>query len=566
LDWSKIPFAALERSGRLDPRLMATVRDDFDDFCGRVSGIGFNGVTLDDLPHLARFSGYTAERSSRIEDYRREWRCLFEIAGGHGLQVFLTTDVMFWTPELERRLGTGLLPHRRFSRVVSFLREACAEVLDSFPQVRGLILRIGECDALDHAGDFASRLTVRSPRQMRELLSALLPVFEARSRLLIARTWCVGAYPIGDLIWNRDTFDRSFRGIDSPNLVLSMKYGESDFYRYLPLSKHFFRSRHRKLVELQARREYEGCGEFPSFIGRQYTRYRDQLAAASNVVGISVWCQTGGWTRFRRLAFLGPRSREAASATSGAVWNEINAEVALRVFRGEPAAAVVSDYCVRRGEPQRAAALFELLELSEQVVEELLYIADVARQKLFFRRLRVPPLLSVFWDTVLVNDAMRQVLRALVRDPRIRILEAELALAKLRRMIDLAPAAGMPTEDLVFQHDTFEILAAARRYYFGEFETQTALRLEKLRDRYEARFPDRHYRVLLDFRPLRLRSRHVRRLLALVLRRRRGYRVVDRLITLRLLSWVYPLLRPFSGRLVPKVARETAMGIDTLLR
>lgn len=281
LNWSKIPFAALERHGRLDPETMATVRGDFDRFCARVATVGFNAVTLDDLAHLARFSGYGAERCAKIEGYREEWRRLFEIARHYGLGVFLTTDVLFSTPELERHLSSRL---------------------------------------------------------------------------------------------------------------------------------------------------------------------------------------------------------------------------------------------------------------------------------------------SVFWDTILINHAMRQLLRALVRSPRIRILEAEQAMAKLRRMIELAPAAGVPRDDLVFQHDTFEILAAARRYYFGEYAAQTRVRLETLRERYEARYPDRHYRVQLDFRPLRLRSRHVRRLLHLIVRRQRGYRAVDRLVTLSLLRWVYPLLRPFSKRFVPELARETAMGIDTLMR
>ncbi len=35
--------------------------------------------------------------------------------------------------------------------------------------------------------------------------------FERRDRLLIFRTWSVGAYRIGDLIWHRDTLRRAMR-------------------------------------------------------------------------------------------------------------------------------------------------------------------------------------------------------------------------------------------------------------------------------------------------------------------------------------------------------------------
>ena len=46
---------------------------------------------------------------------------------------------------------------------------------------------------------------------------------ERRQKNLVFRTWTVGAYPVGDLQWNRRTFDRVFGGITSDRLVISMK-------------------------------------------------------------------------------------------------------------------------------------------------------------------------------------------------------------------------------------------------------------------------------------------------------------------------------------------------------
>ncbi len=557
LNWSKIPFEFLERDGEVDVELLAEIRAEFDTFCGRVSAVGFNAISLDDVAHLARWSGYAPRLSAKIEVYRRELGRFFEIAANHGLDVYLTTDIMFFVPELEAELGGNV------RRIGKWLATACAQLLDDFPQIAGVILRIGESDGVDVSGDFLSRLAVKTPKQLRRLTETLLPEFEARHRLLIVRTWSVGAYHIGDLIWNRHTFDQTFGGLESPSLVLSMKYGETDFFRFLPLNKLFFRSSHKKIVELQAKREYEGFGEYPSFIGWDTERYRDQLAGARNMIGMSVWCQTGGWTKFRRRAFL----------ERSAYWIELNTEVALDVMRGASVGEAVRSFCRRRASTadspelieSRATHLVELLRLSDDVICELLYVDELAQQKLFFRRLGVPPLLSVYWDNILVNHGIRKLLRVLVEDGPAKIRQGQAALAKIEQMIELAPHADAPIVDLVFQYHTFRILAEARRYYFEQFDETVCRQLEQLRDRYRRKY-DRHYEVHLDFRPLKVRSVQIQRLLNLIVRRQRGYRRLDRLLTLRLLSAIYPLLRPFSKKLVPQFARESAMGVDTLFR
>jgi hypothetical protein len=550
VNWSKIPFARLERDGVLDDGLWRDVRRDFAVFAHRVATLGFNAVTLDDVAHLYDAPHYPARLRRTIASYRRRYRELFSLAAAQGLSVFVTTDVMFFTPHLERRLGDSP------TRIACFLRDATASLLDDFPEVAGVILRIGESDGVDTDGDFRSRIVLRSPSATRRLLRILLPSFEERRRLLVLRTWSVGAYPMGDLIWNRNTLRAILRGIRSPSLILSMKHGESDFFRYLPLAKQFFRTEQPKIVELQARREYEGFGEYPSFIGWDHLAIREQLTAASNVVGVSVWTQTGGWSKFRRRTFLDPPS----------VWNEINTEVTAHVFRdGVDVDEAVSRFCAARGRPESTAPLLELLRLSDEVIKELLYIEDLARQKLFFRRLRIPPLLSVYWDHILVNHSMRKLLRCLVRDGERAMAQGERSLEKIQRMIDLAPSAGMPVEDLLFQKRTFEILVAARRYYFDEYSPDVARRLLVLRERYRALYPEA-YTVHLDFSPMRLERAHLHRLLSLILRRQRGYRWVDRILTIRLLALLSPFVRRMPDRVVPEVAKRQAMGIDSILR
>lgn len=269
---------------------------------------------------------------------------------------------------------------------------------------------------------FRSCLHLKTPAMVSRMLRALLPVFERHGRRLILRTWTVGAYRVGDFMWHRGTFDRALKDIDSPALVLSMKYGESDFFRYLPLNRNFFRTRIPKRLELQSRREYEGCGEYPSFIGWDYEHYAEALEQAPNMLGISVWCQTGGWTPFKRRAYI----------DDSAVWNELNTFVTLRIFK-------------------------------ERVIK----------------------------------------------------------------------------------------------------------RLRKAKKKYKQQYPKdmrQRYAIQIDFASFSLRGRYIRWFFAVVLRRRRGYRLVDYLLTMHLLAFGYRLLSRARPRLIPKFARKSAMGIDIVFR
>jgi hypothetical protein len=549
INWSKVPFENLEREGRFDEERFAGVLEDFTRFADAVAALGFNGVTLDDLAHLSAHPAYTPALTEKLRRYRDAYGRLFAVAASRGLRAYVTTDVMF-----EPSRPRGLF--RSLSRdAAPFLRDACGALFREFPAVGGVIFRVGECDARDVRGDFASRLAVRTPEQVRDLLGQLLPAFEERGRSLIFRTWTVGAHPIGDLIWNRRTFDRALGGLESPSLVLSMKYGETDFFRYLPLNPLFFHGRHRKLVELQARREYEGFGEFPSFVGWDYEEYAKRLADVDSVVGAWIWCQTGGWSGFRRRTFL----------ERGGVWNEINTAVALRLVRD----GITTDEAVRawardRLGPDKAERLLVLLRLSDETIKEGLYIDEFARRKLFFRRVRIPPLLHVFWDRIVISHPMRKLLRCFVRDPTGKLMQSWAALAKIRSMGALAAEMGLPARDFEFQYATFEMLAAAREYYFGAFSPDRVERLYALKATYERRHALR-YEVRLDFSRFRLSRFHLRLAFGLLFRSRRGYRWLDRLLLIRLLSWLSPLLALRRRRRSERLS-DQAMGIGAILK
>jgi hypothetical protein len=360
---------------------------------------------------------------------------------------------------------------------------------------------------------------------------------------------------MGDLMWNRDTFDSVFRGLHSPNLVISMKYGETDFFRYLPLNKLFFRSDHQKIIEFQARREYEGFGAYPSFVGWDCEQYLRQLAGARNVIGASVWCQTGGWGKRRQLTFIRHSS----------IWVELNAFVIARLWQGRSCEGAIEEFCGRQSPKIPTGPFTEFLRLCDEVIRKLLYIRELGERKIFFRRVRLPPQLFVFWDRILVNHTIKRVLGCLIEKPEQCLREAHEALEALERMRQLAAAHGLPQKGLAFHYDTFRVLAEAREYYFRPFTREVAQRLMAMSNTYRARYR-RHYAVTLDFSRARIRREDLRRFIAMVFRYRRGYRIIDQVVTLRVLSWVYPLLRRWRRWLTPEFATRQTMGLDVLLK
>ena len=552
INWSKIPFQQLHFEGDAAKEHWAQIRCDMTILADRAVALGFNAITLDDVAHLSEHAWFEPEIRERNLQMREEFRGLLKILQSRGLQIFLTADFLVTSAAVDLRLAKKGLKERAI-----WFGEMAGEVLDAMPELAGVILRIGESDGTDVEDPLRSRLVLRTAREVNGMLRSVLPEFERRKRRLIFRTWTVGAYLIGDLIWHRGRLASALRGIDSPAFVVSMKHGESDFFRYLPLNRHFFRIEQAKIIELQARREYEGAGEWPSFIGWDCERYARELEQAHNVIGLSVWCQTGGWHGFRRLAFL----------QSEAIWIELNASVAVRILRDRD--TVENAVAAWAGE-SRAAGMLEFLRLADEVVRRLVYIEEFARAKLFFRRVRIPPLLHCYWDSIFINDAVRRVLGHFVTEPEAAIREGEAAFANFARMESLALELELPVGDVEFMRDTCALILLARRYYFLPTTPEMEGELREAKKAYKRRWPRSlrpRYRIRIDLEQGRLNRRTFNWLLNLMIRRQRGYRnFLDRMFTLTALSWIYRLFRARHEAAIPKFLRKTAMGIDSLLR
>lgn len=554
INWSKIPFNYLQTNGPEAETQWQGIHEDMHHFAQEITGLGYNAVTLDDLAHLATHPLHEPETAARIAFFREKFQSIFELLHNEfHLKIFLTTDVLPTTPAIEERYQNDpeSLEHYYISLV--------SQVLDDFPLLSGLILRIGESDGQDVKDPVHTRLHLRNPGETNRLLKKLIPAFEQREKRLILRTWTVGAHRIGDLIWHRGTLSETLQGINSPNFIVSMKHGESDFFRYLPLNRAFFTVPQQKIIELQARREYEGAGEYPSYIGRDCERFSRELESAPNVVGMSVWCQTGGWHRFRRLAFL------PGNAHSD-IWIRLNAAAAIHIFKDH---LTVEQSVAQSFGHDRAPAALEFLAHVDLLINELLYIEDFARQKLFFRRVRIPTLLHAYWDSIFINHPVSKILRHFVRDQEKAVRSGEAAASLFPKMIQLARAADLPVEDVEHMRDLFHIILLARRYYFLPYDDAICDSIRSAKKAYKIQYPGsiRHrYRIKISFEPFKVKRRTLAWTSSLLLRRQRGYRIIDHLFTLHLLGYVFRLFKPSDPKRLPKFLRKSAMPIDTLFK
>lgn len=547
INWSKVPFSDIESSGRLSEQTRDTIIANFKTYIEKVSSLGYDAISIDDLAHMANMPFYDHETTMLIEDYQHLYARLFKIATSHGMRIYVNTDYLFTNDAIEQHLQSGVSPAGLFTYILQ-------KAFDTFPEINGVILRIGENDGKDVTGTFLSKLFIRTPNDANDLLKKILPVFEQYGKQLVFRTWTVGAYKIGDLIWNEKTFDAVFQTIDSNALVISMKFGDTDFMRYLTLNPLFFHSNHKKIIELQTRREWEGMGTFPSFVGWDYERYLNQLRANDLLIGIHVWCQTGGWAKseWTNLTYLHGSS----------FWNELNTEVTLAIAKyGKTAEEAIELFCKSRN-INNNQLFTDLLKNAEIAINRGVYIEPVANQALYFRRTRIPSLLWITWDIVHVPPVVIYLHRMFTSAITTIVQDGDDAIRACDTMIAHASTLGLDPsviDSLQFEKDTLVVFAGIRRHVISELDDTH--KLNDLIRQYEHAYPQ-HY-TIGEIKQSR-RRRLPKHLLRPLIRRKVRYRKRDRVL-LKTSALQAKIIRMYL-RLSRSHLADQSMGIEILFK
>ncbi len=142
------------------------------------------------------------------------------------MEVYVTTDMQWSTPPVRAYIGRLTADN---PCLADLNRWALDELFAALPQVRGLVVRIGEAGgAHNQDAGHASHMLYTAIASLRGLIATLLPVCERHGRMLIVRTWSIGIGELGDLLWSPERYRAVFDGFDSPWLLASIKHGPSD--------------------------------------------------------------------------------------------------------------------------------------------------------------------------------------------------------------------------------------------------------------------------------------------------------------------------------------------------
>jgi hypothetical protein len=501
----------------VDADAFAAVEADFLAYLDRMRSYGNNGIVADGFLELIDFDDvgdgqavYPADSPYRDRHaaMREHLGGLWELADDAGMHVYLMHTELALTPPLEDYLlDTFGTIDTEDPRLWAVYQAGIAELFERFPSLDGLVVRIGEAgDIYDPASglEYTTRLAVRTDAAVHAMLDAFLEVAEAYDREIVFRSWTVGVGEVGRLHHDPEAYERVLGALDHPNLVVSTKYVQGDFYSFVPFNETLLAGDHRRMVELQNRLEFEGFMAFPNLIGPMHGAALDRfLAADVRIEGVWQWNQDGGPQQ------AGPQSLYPFHGD----WQHIDANAyttsRLAFDRGADPSTVAADW-VRRtfgDDPEVVGRLTEVLARSREAATSGLYVSAYAEQLVQALGLDTTPMMWIFeWDIVSGDSAVLATTYLAARDELdAAIAEGDQAVAIAREMRTLAASVDPARvtdparlEDLVaaldYQLDLFETLAAWRT---------TFLTYHRWLDTGEPAARDAWRAALADFEPRR---------------------------------------------------------------
>jgi len=405
---------------------------------------GYNGIVVPGFLEYVTFSGVGDghdvypegdDHVARAEAMVRAFAPVFGYAHEMGMKVFFLTDMLAVSPPLEDYLErtVGSLDVTD-PDLWSVYQAGLAELFDSMPFVDGLMVRVGEGGSVYQAGwDFSSKLAVTTPAAVRAMLDALLATAGEHDRDVIFRSWTVGVGEVGDLHTNPASYDAVLGDLHDPHLVVSTKFTAGDFYSHLPINPTLAIGDQRRIVEFQARREFEGFGALPNdLVAEQAQALQHVLAANPHVEGVWNWTQDGGPLR------AGPMTLYLRTG----FWQmyDVNTYGVGRVA-WDPATEptqVTADW-VRQtltSDPATSAVVVDALGRSREAITRGLYIGPFAEKSVKALGLEPPPMMWIFeWDIATGDSAALDSIYAVSRG------DLEAALADGERAVSVG--AGM---------------------------------------------------------------------------------------------------------------------------
>jgi hypothetical protein len=475
--------AALPRAPWVDAAGADQITAQFRQFVDHSLAQGYNGIVVPGFLEYVTFAkvgdGHAVYPAgdphiARAQAMVAAFGPMLRYAHDAGMRVFLLTDMLAVSPPLESYLNRtygGLVVDN--PALWTVYQAALAELFEQLPFVDGLMVRVGEGGAVYQAGwDYSSRLAVTTAPSVQQMLRALLSVAGTYGKDIIFRSWTVGVGPVGDLHINPASYEAVLGAFDDPHLIVSTKYVAGDFYSHLPLNPTLAVGTQRRIIEFQARREFEGFGSLPdNLLPEEQQALRQLLAANPHIEGVWNWTQDGG------PLYAGPRSLYLRTG----FWPlyDLNTYGTARLaWQPDADPTQLTSEWVRQtfsADPATADAITTALNRSRDAITRGLYIGPYAENSVKALGLAPPPMMWIFeWDIVTGDSAALDSIYAVSRgrlDEAIadggRAVDDAVA---MRRLITTTPAGSWYRPELRqsfvdaldYEVDLLQTLAAYR--------------------------------------------------------------------------------------------------------
>lgn len=280
---------------------------------------GFNSVAFSGLGGLVDFRAfdpYIAPPGSEVERIsakrRDELYLLIERAKRCHLQVYLYGEV-FLLPKIVYKLYNAeiLKTNHRLDpekpRLWDIYRALWEELLAHFPDVDGVIIRVGEMPAKNYphcAGeDPVANLDEEEAAAVYQCImkEIIKEVVERHGKEYIQRAWSHGERSFHA---TPEVYDHVLAGVEKKDgFFVSLKHTQTGFWSYQPRNPNLNRGPHHQIVECACQWESEGKGAFPAWAGSRWDHgekqenQKDGLGLAGlnreQVRGIWVWITVG---------------------------------------------------------------------------------------------------------------------------------------------------------------------------------------------------------------------------------------------------------------------------------
>ncbi len=265
----------------------------FELFEGAQFGINWSAVDPDILPTGSPDRIWVDAKAAELDK-------LYSSAKAAGLDVYCHTDMVV----LPKRLVEKYHLASTFGDVSNpntqkYLRAAIRQMFHRFPQLDGLVIRIGETylqGAPFHQGAISNKAD--PDKTIIPLMNLLRDeVCVKLNKRILFRAW-------NSFDTDAAKYERVSACVDPhPNLFIVVKHCEGDFHRGNPFSKVLGIGRHPQLVEVQCQREYEGKGAYPNYIAHgaiegfeeHHGQSLRKLWSNPRIAGLSTWSRGGGW-------------------------------------------------------------------------------------------------------------------------------------------------------------------------------------------------------------------------------------------------------------------------------